>query len=159
RRHLSTPTRRGFAVNVQGFSHTPANSETITLACVSETTTSAGSPPTNCTVPSADSWRSTGADRFVSRNAISCSYRSGASIRRRRDLGSLTCRVPAFAAKLRGLSFLFAVLTAIFPVGAAFLNLTFTGWVGALGGIGHREPPEDNITPTSRRRPRFHIRM
>ena len=52
----------------QGFA-----SETITLACVSETTTSAGSPPTNCTVPSADSWRSTGLDRFESRNAISCS--------------------------------------------------------------------------------------
>src|SRR4029077_13336737 len=126
---------------------------------VSDTTTSAGSPPTNWTAPSADSCRSTGAERVVSRKAISCSYRSGASIRRRGDLGSSACRVPALAAKLRGLTFLFAVLTAVFPVRAAFLNLAFTGGVSALGGIGHREPPEDNITPTSRRRPRFHIRM
>ena len=32
RRHFSTPTRRGFAENVNGVSHVPANSETMTLA-------------------------------------------------------------------------------------------------------------------------------
>jgi phosphatidylglycerophosphate synthase len=50
--------------------------------------------------------------------------------------------VPAFAAELRGLTFLFAVLTAVFPVRAAFLNLALTGRMGALGSFGHREPPE-----------------
>jgi hypothetical protein len=73
RRHFNTPTRRGRAAKVNADSQTPANSETSTLVSVSDTTTSAGSPPVNCTEPSAPSCRSTGVGRFESRNAISCS--------------------------------------------------------------------------------------
>jgi len=57
--------------------------------------------------------------------------------------------VPALAAKLRRLAFLFAVFTAVFPVRAAFLNLAFTGGVGALGGGSHREPPADILRPAT----------
>jgi len=38
---------RGRAAKVNGVSQTPANSETTTLVSVSDTTTSAGSPPLN----------------------------------------------------------------------------------------------------------------
>jgi len=55
--------------------------------------------------------------------------------------------VPAFAAQLRRLTFLFAVLAAVFPVRAAFLNLTLTGGVRALGGLGHRSLLEAILRP------------
>jgi hypothetical protein len=58
--------------------------------------------------------------------------------------------VPAFATEFQGLPFLFAVLTAVFPVSTAFLNLAFAGGVGALGSFGHRHPPGGHLTPVSR---------
>jgi hypothetical protein len=53
----------------------------------------------------------------------------------------------ALAAQLRGLTFLFAVFTAVFPVLAAFLDLAFARRMSAFGSFGHREPPADILRP------------
>ena len=45
--------------------------------------------------------------------------------------------MPALAAELDGLAFLFAVLTAIFPVGAASFDLAFAGGMRTLLCHGH----------------------
>jgi hypothetical protein len=53
--------------------------------------------------------------------------------------------VLAVAAQLDRLSFLFAVLAAVFPMRGALLNHAGTGGVRALCGVSHGESPEKNL--------------
>ena len=98
RRHFTMPTRRGRAVNVRGDSHSPANSETMMLVRVRNTTTWGGSPPMKRIESFTSSWRFAGpgwvSPSLVARASRTCRPhawiglgRDGPSSRRRTSQG------------------------------------------------------------------------